>query len=148
MPNNKPKGDAGEKEVVRRVPCPNCGRKLMLMPKNYPMYDIQCTACNFRAQVKTNHTRPHREIFGATWQIMNKVLKAGYLVPALFVLFKWSGKGGAKSELRFYPFIPKHHLKPYKTYIKKQKRRLEMFNYRSVDTIPYFIFIKDSWEKA
>lgn len=148
MPNNKPQGDAGEKEIVRRIPCPNCGRKLMLLPKNYPMYDVQCTGCNFRAQIKLNNTKPHREIFGATWEIMNKVMKAGYLVPTLFVLFKWVEKEKKRSELRFYPFVPKSHLKPYQTRVKKTKRDLVMFNYRNIHLIPYFVYRKGEWERA
>jgi len=42
--NNKETGDAGEKEIVRLVPCPNCKKKLMMLPANYPLVDIQCTA--------------------------------------------------------------------------------------------------------
>src|SRR3989344_3765554 len=54
MSKNKESGDAGEIEVVNLVPCPNCGKPLMSLPKNYPLYDIQCTGCLFRAQVITN----------------------------------------------------------------------------------------------
>ena len=42
----------GEKVVVEKVPCPNCGKRLMPLPPNYPLYDLQCTGCLFRAQVK------------------------------------------------------------------------------------------------
>lgn len=57
-------GDSGEKEVVDLVPCPNCAKKLMILSSNYPLYDVQCTGCSFRAQVKTNNTNPNPEIFG------------------------------------------------------------------------------------
>jgi len=60
---------------MRLVPCPNCAKKLMSLPKNFPLYDIQCTGCSFRAQVKTNNSKPKNEIFGAGWDIMSKVLK-------------------------------------------------------------------------
>ena len=63
MSKNKESGDDGEKEVCGFVPCPNCGKKLMLLPPNYPLYDVQCTGCSFRAQVKTNNTRPKAQIF-------------------------------------------------------------------------------------
>ncbi|MDD4625024.1 MAG: DpnI domain-containing protein [Candidatus Paceibacterota bacterium] len=65
MPNNKISGDIGEQEVIKLIVCPNCGKKLMGLPSNYPLYDIQCTACAFRAQIKTNNKKPAKEIFGA-----------------------------------------------------------------------------------
>ena len=77
----------------------------MVLPKNYPLYDIQCTACNFRAQVKTNHSRPKSIIFGAGWDIMEKVLKSGFLVPPLITNFKWAVGGVEMQEIRFYPFV-------------------------------------------
>jgi DNA-directed RNA polymerase subunit RPC12/RpoP len=58
MAGNQKAGDQGEMDVVNLVPCPNCGKKLMMLPKNYPLYDVQCTGCLFRAQVKTNNTKP------------------------------------------------------------------------------------------
>jgi len=42
--NRKNSGDLGELEVVKLISCPNCGRDLMLLPKNYPLYDVQCSA--------------------------------------------------------------------------------------------------------
>ena len=48
MSKNKISGDAGELDVVEKVPCPNCGKKLMILPQNYPLYDVQCVGCNFR----------------------------------------------------------------------------------------------------
>lgn len=77
----KVSGDLGEQEVVDLVPCPNCSKKLMKLPSNYPLYDVQCTGCSFRAQVKTNQNKPKNIIFGAGWQVMSKVLKSGFMVP-------------------------------------------------------------------
>src|SRR3989338_6220458 len=57
MSENRKAGDIGEGEVVQLVPCPNCGKELMRLPPNYPLYDIQCTGCSFRAQVRSEeHT--------------------------------------------------------------------------------------------
>lgn len=140
--NNKKSGDAGELEVVDLVPCPNCNKKLMGLPTNYPLYDVQCTGCSFRAQVKTNNTLPHGQIFGATWEIMNKVLKAGFLTPPLFVNFKWKERSALKQEIRFYPFIPKANLKKYFTKIKKPARELWMFNYVGLDTLAHIVLYK------
>ena len=65
--SNKQTGNQGEQEVVDLIACPNCGKKLMLLPPNYPLYDVQCTACSFRAQIKTNNSKPKSEVFGAGW---------------------------------------------------------------------------------
>lgn len=138
MPNNRIAGDAGEEEVVRLVPCPNCDKKLMLLPKNFPLYDVQCTGCNFRAQVKTNASKPKAVIFGAGWEIMDKVLKSGFITPPLITNFKWQEKGVARQEIRFYPFIPKKNLKKRFTTIQKSGRQLWMFNYIGIDKLPHF----------
>ncbi len=65
MTGNKKAGDLGEKEVVEKVSCPNCGKRLMQLPPNYPLYDLQCSSCSFRAPVKTNKSKPKDEIFRA-----------------------------------------------------------------------------------
>ena len=36
MSVNQKNGKIGEQEVVDLVSCPNCGKKLMLLPDNYP----------------------------------------------------------------------------------------------------------------
>ncbi len=101
--NNTSAGDMGEKEVVALVKCPNCGKKLMQLPKNYPLYDVQCEGCSFRAQVKTNNCKPKNIIFGAGWDIIEKVLKSGFLPPQLIVNFKWNEKKQEKQLILFYP---------------------------------------------
>lgn len=138
MPGNQKAGDTGELEVVKLVPCPNCGKKLMQLPKNYPLYDVQCVGCSFRAQVKTNNKKPCREIFGAGWEIMNKVLKSGFLTPPLITNFKW--RNG--QEIRFYPFVPKANLKKHQLSSKARRANYKMFNYINLDKIPYFILYK------
>ena len=96
--SNKVSGDKGEEEVCGLVPCPNCKKKLMMLPKNYPLYDLQCTGCSFRVQVKTNKSKPKSEIFGAGWEIMNKVLKSGFMIPPLIANFKWFENGKKKQK--------------------------------------------------
>lgn len=136
--SNKTSGDVGEQEVVDLVPCPNCGKELMLLPPNYPLYDLQCTGCNFRVQVKTNRSKPKKEIFGAGWEVIDKVMKSGFLVPSLIANFKWEGG----QEIRFYPFIPKRNLK--KRQLSKNARRAnyKMFNYVGLDKLSYFVLFK------
>jgi len=139
MANNKQNGDIGEKEVVQLIPCPNCKKELMLLPPNYPLYDIQCMGCNFRAQIKTNQSRPKGVIFGAGWQIMDKVLKSGFMVPPLIVNFKWTEGPNKKQEIRFYPFVPKTSLKKYKLSKNARRANYWMFRYEKLDVIPYFL---------
>lgn len=142
MNSNKQSGDFGEQEVVDLVLCPNCSKKLMLLPVCYPLFDVQCTGCNFRAQVKTNSTKPKSEIFGATWEVMNKVTKSGYFVPPLIGNFKWLVKDRIFQEIRFYPFIPKVNLKKYLARFKSDRKDLWMFNYIGMDNLPYFVLYK------
>ena len=137
--NNKESGNSGEQEIVNLVPCPNCRKKLMKLPPNYPLYDVQCTGCSFRAQVKTNRSKPKSVVFGAGCQIMNKVLKSGFMTPPLFLNFKWIEKGKSKQEIRFYPFVPKKNLSSYKLSSTARRANYEMFTYVGMDKLPYFL---------
>ena len=141
MAGNKIAGDIGEQEVVRLVPCPNCGKALMLLPKSYPLYDVQCTGCLFRAQVKTNNSKPKPVIFGAGWDIISKVMKSGYMVPPLITNFKWEDKGGQHQEIRFYPFVPKVNLKMHQLSPGARRANYKMFNYIDIDKIPFFVLL-------
>jgi DNA-directed RNA polymerase subunit RPC12/RpoP len=142
MTGNILAGDEGELDVVNLIPCPNCKKKLMVLPKNYPLYDVQCIGCSFRAQVKTNNSKPKNIIFGAGWDIMEKVLKSGYMVPPLIVNFKWKEKLLDHQEIRFYPFIPKVNLKMHILSPIARRANYKMFNYIAIDKIPYFIVYK------
>ena len=142
MSKSKDSGDAGEIEVVQLVPCPNCGKKLMSLPKNYPLYDIQCTGCLFRAQVKTNNTKPKSVIFGAGWDIIEKVMKSGYMVPPLIANFKWKDRTGIHQEIRFYPFVPKINLKMHQLSPTARRANYKMFNYIGIDEIQFFVLHK------
>jgi len=142
MVGNKKSGDEGEKEVVKLVPCPNCDKNLMLLPTGYPLYDVQCSGCSFRAQVKTNLCKPKAVVFGAGWEIMNKVLKAGFITPPLFLNFKWEEGGKKKQEIRFYPFVPKKNLRKYKLSEAARRANYMMFRYENMDKLPYFEMYK------
>lgn len=110
----------------------------MVLPPNYPLYDVQCTGCLFRAQVKTNNCKPKGEIFGAGWDIIAKVLKAGIMVPPLIANFKWETKGKSYQEIRFYPFVPKINLKKRVLSAEARRSNYAMFNYTGIDKLPYF----------
>jgi len=126
---HKTTGDAGEKDVIKLVQCPNCSKALMLLPTSYPLCDVQCTACQFRSQIKTSKSKPKDIVRGAGWEIMSKVLKAGYLAPPLMVNFAWEEDEIEKQEIRFYPFIRKTELRPYTAKIARENRRYKMFDY-------------------
>jgi hypothetical protein len=138
MPNQEA-GDKGEKEIIKLIPCPNCEKKLMLLPRSYPLYDVQCTGCSFRAQVKTIQSKPKSVILGAGWDIMEKVLKSGFITPPVFVNFKWEEKDKQKQEIRFYPFVPKSHLRKYQLSPTARRANYKMFNYVGLDKLPYFV---------
>jgi len=142
MSSNQQSGDEGEKDIINHVSCPNCNKKLMTLPKNYPLYDVQCSACSFRAQVKTTNGKPRSIIFGAGWDIMEKVLKSGFITPPIFTNFKWIENGVSKQEVRFYPFIPKNTLKKYTLSEKARRANYKMFHYTNLDKLPYFIVYK------
>lgn len=139
---NKYAGNLGEQEIVALIPCPNCTKKLMLLPESYPLYDVQCSGCSFRAQIKTNLCKPKSIIFGAGWEIMDKVLKSGFITPPLLLNFKWVEDGKNRQEIRFYPFVPKTNLKKRFTTIKKSGRELWMFNYVGLDELPHLTLYK------
>ncbi len=143
MGSNKKAGDAGELDVVTKVPCPNCHKKLMMLPPSYPLYDVQCVGCSFRAQVKTNNSKPKNQIFGAGWDIMEKVLKSGFITPSLIANFIWQDNTGMHQEIRFYPFIPKANLKMHKLSPTARRANYKMFNYIGIDNLPYFILLNN-----
>ncbi len=143
MSKNKESGDAGELEVCALVPCPNCKKELMILPKNYPLFDVQCTGCSFRAQVKTNNSKPKDVIFGAGWDIMEKVLKSGYTIPPLITNFKWIEKEIQKQEIRFYPFVPKTSLVKHQLSPTARRANYKMFNYKGLLELPHFILYKN-----
>jgi DNA-directed RNA polymerase subunit RPC12/RpoP len=137
--SNKETGDKGELEVCKLVPCPNCGNKLVLLPQGFPMYDVQCSRCLFRAQVKTVNSKPKNSIFGAGYDIYEKVLKAGFLSPPLIVNFKWKTKEGLRQEIHFYPFIAKGNVQKYKLSPTAKRANYRMFKYTKLDKIPRII---------
>ena len=139
MGGNKKAGDLGEKEVVKLVPCPNCKKPLMQLPRDYPLYDLQCTGCAFRAQEKTSRTKPTDIIFGAGWEIMNKVLKSGFMIPPLLANFKWRERGRKKQRIIFYPFIPKSSLKKRQLSPDAHRANYKMFNYVGLKDLPHFV---------
>jgi hypothetical protein len=142
-------GDDGEKEIAKHVPCPNCGKKLETLPKNYPLYDVQCNGCYFRAQVKTSGSSAKSTVRGAGWGIINKVMKAGFLAPPLIVYFrgtKLKGKKNhkTKSQILFFPFVTK---KTMVNHTLNRPDRYKMFNYDGLLNLPHFELVKKGARK-
>jgi hypothetical protein len=136
MSTKKSTGNDGEEQVVKLIPCPNCGKPLMRLPKDYPLYDLQCTGCLFRVQVKTNNSKPKKEVLGAGYNVLEKVLKVGIVMPPLILNFVWTEANVEKQKILFYPFIPKSHIK-----VRELKARpgYRMYNYINLDKLPYFV---------
>ncbi|HSX49149.1 MAG TPA: hypothetical protein VLE44_02725 [Candidatus Saccharimonadales bacterium] len=131
------KGEIGEKEVCELVGCPNCGKKLIQLPKGFPLYDVQCSGCMFRAQVKTPMNFNGKNVSGAGWNILDKALKVGMIIPPLIV--------NSKDEVRFYPYIPKTAFKRRIATIKQKNgnepRLHPMFDY-DLEELKYYVLLK------
>lgn len=139
MSKSKTEGVKGENEVVRLIKCPNCDKKLMKLPQNYPLYDVQCTGCSFRAQVKTNNCKPKAEIFGSGWDVIEKVMKSGFTIPHLIANFKWKEKEKSHQVILFYPFVPKNNLKKRQLSPTARRANYKMFNYVGMNELPHFV---------
>ena len=86
--------------------------------------------------MKTCHSCPKDEIFGAGWEVMDKVLKAGFIVPPLIVNFRWTEGRRRCQKVVFYPFVPRTHIK--KRTLSPQARRAgyRVFNYVGLSDLP------------
>ena len=74
---------------------------------------------------------------------MEKVMKAGFVIPATFrQLLKWRDKTGKHQEIRFYPFVPKLHLKMHPLSPTARRANYRMFNYVGIDRLPHFVVYK------
>ena len=111
MKSNVSRGTDGERDVISKVPCPNCGKRLIALPKGFPLFDVQCTRCVFRAQVKTNHSKPKDEIFGAGRVVLNHALRSGQLIPPLIANFHWKEGRKKRQVVILYPFLTQKNIR-------------------------------------
>jgi hypothetical protein len=140
MNKNKVAGNKGEQQVIKLVPCPNCGKALMKLPESFPIYDLQCTGCFFRVQVKSSQSkpRPGNVIRGAGWAVIDKALKSGMLMPPLIVNYQWTENGKKRHRIVFYPFVRRDNLK--KRRLSDPKRsNYWMYDYVGLDQLPYLV---------
>ncbi|MFL6286298.1 MAG: DpnI domain-containing protein [Pyrinomonadaceae bacterium] len=140
MTPNQVSGNKGERLVAKLVPCPNCGKELMNLPVNYPLYDLQCSACFFRVQVKSSQSKPTpgHVVPGSGWDIMEKALKIGMLIPPLIVVYSWTENKKKRQKIVFYPFVPKLNLRK-KTVNFKSGRVYKMFDFTNLYKLPSFV---------
>ncbi len=139
MSERKVIGTQGEEDVVRLVPCPNCKKSMMRLPVDYPLFDLQCTGCSFRAQVKTISSKEKDRILGAGWEVINKVLKSGYMLPPLIVNYVWEEKNIRKQKIVFFPFIPKVNVRKRVVGVTAQRANYKMFDYVGLLSLPHFV---------
>jgi hypothetical protein len=79
---------------------------------------------------------------GAGWDVMDKVLKSGYMTPSLIANFIWKDATGKHREVRFYPFVPKSHLKMRQLSATARRANYRMFNYIDLHKLPFFTLLK------
>ncbi len=134
--SNRERGTLGEKDVIRKVRCPNCGKKLRLLPVGFPLFDVQCVACVFRAQVKTNNGSPRNEIFGSGYTVLRHSMAIGQLIPPLIANFVWSEGRSARQLIVFYPMITKRNIRTRKRGAGGSHPGYEEFNYIGMKDAP------------
>jgi len=123
-------GNRGELEVIESVTCPNCRSRLMQLPPLFPLFEVQCTRCMFRAQIKTARCKPKSQIFGAGWDVLDKTLKSGQLIPPLIVNFRWTERGlGDCQEIYFFPFLTKNNVRMRQRSPDGKRPNYREFNY-------------------
>ncbi len=72
---------------------------------------------------------------------MDKVLKSGFMVPPLIANFVWKEAGIERREVRFYPFVPRNHLRKYKLSEGARRANYEMFTYTGLNELPKIVLL-------
>lgn len=93
------------------VSCPSCGKPLRQLPPGYPLFDVHCVACLFRAQVKRVQEGPRSRLRGASWSVVSLYLRTGQLLPSMLVCFDWPSGKARPGTVYFFPFVPARNVK-------------------------------------
>ena len=109
----------------------------MKLPRFYPLIDIQCTWCTFRAQVKSKNLKPQKKILGAGANIFDASLKIGHMIPPLITNNKWIENGVQRQEIRFYPFLYKKNIKKRTLSATAKRANYPMFDYIGLDELHF-----------
>jgi hypothetical protein len=92
--------------VVAHALCPYCGKTLACLPTATPVYDVACTRCEFRAQVKSVETPPRPRIRGASARPLAGLRLAGKLSPPIIVVWGWNGVERTAQSITLFPLVP------------------------------------------
>jgi hypothetical protein len=104
-------GAQAERFVVQYLSCQSCGSSLRELPVGYPLFDVECVRCLFRAQVKRVKAGPRDRLRGGSFDLVSHHLKTGHLLPPLFVCFGWETGAATPGEVWFFPLVPAKNVK-------------------------------------
>ena len=104
------------------------------------MFDLQCTACLFRAQVKRVQEKPRSRLRGGSWNVVSLYLRTGQLLPPMFVCFGWPRLQPAPAAIYFFPLVPaKNVVKRVLSERHKTDAGRSMAEYRDMLSLPHQI---------
>jgi hypothetical protein len=132
-------GKEAERFVVDRVRCPSCGHRLLQLPPGYPLYDVACSYCLLRAQVKRILAKPRDRVRGASWEVMNHHIKTGHLIPPMFACFGWPAGRLEPEVIWFFPLIPTKHIEMRELSERHQTPGRRMTEYVRMREVPHMI---------
>jgi hypothetical protein len=132
-------GAEAERFVVERIVCPSCQRALRTLPPGYPLYDVKCTHCLLRAQVKRVLASPRDRIRGASWDVISHHVKTGHPIPPLFACFGWRRDESEPGEVWFFPFIPVRNIQMRTLSERHQTPGRRMTEYVEMRTLPHMV---------
>ena len=142
--SNAARGTEAENFVVAHVPCPSCAQALRKLPAGYPLYDVDCTRCLFRAQVKRVLEKPRSRVRGASWEVTNHHLRTGNLIPPMFVCFGWKTDAAAPTAIYFFPLVPATHVQPRTLSKRHATPGRRMTEYVRMLDLPYAVVWSDA----
>jgi hypothetical protein len=111
MTSRSAEGTEAERFIIDQLSCPSCGSSLRQLPTGYPLYDLECVRCLFRAQVKRVKAGPRDRLRGGSYDLVSHHLKTGHLLPPLFVCFGWATGAVNPSEVWLFPLVPAKNVK-------------------------------------
>lgn len=133
-------GEEAERFIAERVPCPSCGGALHELARGYPLFDVQCSRCLFRAQVKRVQESPRNRLRGGSWSVVNTYLRTGQLLPPMFVRFDWPRTEREPGTVYFFPLVPaKNVSKRVLSASHKTDAGRAMVEYRDMLSLPHTV---------
>lgn len=132
-------GAEAERFVVEQVACPSCGSDLRSLPPGYPLYDVECTRCLLRAQVKRILAAPRDRIRGASWDVISHHVKTGHPIPPMFACFGWPKGEPEPDVVWFFPFIPVRNIVKRTLSERHKTPGRRMTEYVGMRTLPHMV---------